>query len=179
MVAAATPLRLAAGAAASLLLACAPPDGGMPGSGPASAPKSAANPAPNAGANVAKEKNMSDPAHDEPLPGLSFDSGPAPQVDPVELDGRRYAARNDGGIDAETGQVGGLIDVIDMVSGKRLRTIKVYDNRRREGPDAPEGDAQDIFIARITLAPGGKLLVVDEVNRHFLVDPATGTSVPQ
>ena len=38
---------------------------------------------------------------------------------------------------------------------------------------ALEGDVQDLFIEQLKTGPGGTLIVIDEQDRRFVVDPAT------
>ena len=67
-----------------------------------------------------KELRMSD---DVPVTG-SFDRNPPRPVAPVERGGKRYGQRL-GSHDGGAGQAGGLLDVIDMATGKVEATIKV------------------------------------------------------
>jgi hypothetical protein len=113
---------------------------------------------------TSKETKMSDD-DDELLVG-SFDRSPPPKVDPVVRDGKRYAQYL-GTHDDSIGQSGGLLEISEEATGKRLALIKVYDNQRK--PDI-EGDVQDIFFASMAFDSSGKLIITDEVGRRFAVD---------
>lgn len=110
---------------------------------------------------------------DVPVNG-SFDRNPPPVVPPVLRSGKRYAQRL-GGHDNRAGQSGGLLDVIDDVTGTVEATIKVYDNQRS---GAIEGDVQDIFFAAMAFDDAGRLIVTDEVGRRFAVDVGRLTAIP-
>ena len=53
--------------------------------------------------------------------------------------------------------------------------MKVYDNKRR---DDLEGDVQDVFFRSMDVQPDGRLLIVSEDGRRFLVDVNARTSTP-
>lgn len=92
---------------------------------------------------------------------------PPPDVPPITVGGVRYAQR--AGDEASDGQVGGLLGAYDA-QGRLLWTLKVYDNRRQPGL---EGDVQDVYFSAMTLEPDGRLRIVDESARGYLVDIAT------
>jgi hypothetical protein len=117
-----------------------------------------------------KETKMSD---SELLTG-SFDRSPPPKVEPIVRDGKRYA-QHIGTHDDRIGQSGGLLEIVDISTGKHLAMIKVYDNQRQ--PDL-EGDVQDIFFASMAFDSSGKLIITDEVGRRFGVDVVKGESKP-
>ena len=104
----------------------------------------------------------------------SFDRGPAPEVAPVERDGLRYV-QHAATFDPALGQMGGLLDIVDIASGKTVATIKVYDNQREPGL---EGDVQDIFFASMAFDDAGHLIVTDEVGRRFAVDVKARSAAP-
>ena len=51
----------------------------------------------------------------------------------------------------------------------------MFDNTR--DPDF-EGDAQDVFVREMHFDADGRLQVVDEIGRHWVVDVKTRTSTP-
>jgi hypothetical protein len=110
---------------------------------------------------------------DTPVTG-SFDRNPPPAVPAIVRDGKRYAQRL-GSHDADAGQAGGLLDIIDDATGAVEATIKVYDNKR---DPKIEGDVQDIFFAAMAFDDAGRLIVTDEVGRRFAVDVKARTSAP-
>lgn len=117
-----------------------------------------------------EETKMSD---SELLTG-SFDRSPPPKVEPVVRDGKRYA-QHIGTHDDRIGQSGGLLEIVDVATGKQLALIKVYDNQRK--PDL-EGDVQDIFFASMAFDSSGKLIITDEVGRRFAIDVVKRESKP-
>lgn len=98
--------------------------------------------------------------------------GPA-TVAPVTLDGIRYAPLV-GTPDGEHAQVGGLLAAYRS-DGKLLWSMKIYDNRRQ---DDLEGDVQDVFFRSMDVQPDGKLVIVNEEGRRFMVDVNERTSTP-
>ena len=94
---------------------------------------------------------------------------PPVYVAPVTIDGVRYAPRT--GEESVDGQAGGILGAYDA-AGQLLWTLKVYDNRRQPGL---EGDVQDVFFSAMTLAPYGRLRIVNERGDIFLVDVNTRT----
>jgi PQQ enzyme repeat len=69
-------------------------------------------------------------------------------------------------------QNGGYIAALDAKTGRELWTLKIYDVPY----DANlEEDVQDVFITRMSKASGGRLAVVDEDGRRYLVDLKTRT----
>lgn len=92
---------------------------------------------------------------------------PPAKVDPVTVDGIRYAQRP--GKESVDGQVGGLLSAYDA-TGKLLWTLKVYENPR--SPDL-EGDVQDVYFSAMDLDPDGRLRIVNENGDTFLVDVKT------
>ena len=91
--------------------------------------------------------------------------GPDP-VDPVTINGIRFEVVH-WGKELGVGQNGGYIVAVDPASGERLWTLMVY------GIDYDadrERDVQDLFITSLN-ETDGKLKVVDEDEREFIVDP--------
>lgn len=82
-----------------------------------------------------------------------------PDVPPVYHDGVVYSQDEDG--------PGGVLVASDEDSGKLLWTLKVYDV---EVDEALEADAQWVFFADMTLDPDGRLHIVNEAGKTFLVD---------
>lgn len=69
------------------------------------------------------------------------------------------------------GQNGGYIAALDADSGRELWTLKVYDVTYDSGM---EQDVQDVFIEEMK-ADGDKLVITDENDRRYVVDPASRT----
>ncbi len=61
----------------------------------------------------------------------------------------------------------------DAESGKRLWTLKLYDNRRFSDK---EGDVQEVLFKSMTAQPDGGLLIENEQGKRFVVDPGARTS---
>jgi hypothetical protein len=91
--------------------------------------------------------------------------GPAP-VEPVEVGPLRIEVVH-WGSDLGEGQNGGWLRAVDAASGEPQWTLQVY--RTDYDPDK-EMDVQDVFITAVTPAADG-LVVADELERRFLVDP--------
>lgn len=91
-----------------------------------------------------------------------------PEVEPVVRDGVRYER-----LIGNDPQVGGLIAACDVASGQRLWTLAVFDNVR---DPAFEGDAQDVFVREMQFDTDGRLRIVDEHGRRWIVDVKTRTS---
>jgi len=104
----------------------------------------------------------------------SFDRSPPPKVEPVVRDGKRYA-QHIGTHDDRMGQSGGLLEIVDVATGRQMAMIKVYDNQRQSDL---EGDVQDIFFATMAFDSSGKLIITDEVGRRFAVDVNKRESQP-
>jgi len=104
-----------------------------------------------------------------PASGPSGSRLPPPVVPPVVLGGMRLQQR--AGQIAVDGQVGGLLDAYDA-KGNRVWTLKVYDNVRE--PEI-EGDVQDVFFRSMDVQPDGRLRIVDESGRGWLVDVSSRT----
>ncbi len=92
-----------------------------------------------------------------------------PDVPPVCHGGVVYS--QDGG------GPGGVLVASDEDTGKKLWTLTVYDNKI---DPALEADVQWVFFAAMTLAPDGRLRIVNEAGKAFLVDVQrhTAMSVP-
>jgi len=89
-------------------------------------------------------------------------------VNPVTINGIRFEAVH-WGKDLGVEQNGGYIAAVDPLSGERLWTLMVY----AIDYDADrERDVQDLFITSLT-ETDGKLKVVNEDEREFIVDPQT------
>ncbi len=108
--------------------------------------------------------------------------GPAP-VSASRLPPARIASISIGGVhfapicgtaEGAHGQVGGLLAAY-RANGTVLWSMKVYDNKRR---DDLEGDVQDVFFRSMDVRPDGRLLIVNEDGRRFLVDVNARTSTP-
>ena len=113
-------------------------------------------------------------------PSGAADRLPPPDVPPVERDGVRYAQVADGRT-AGHGQRGGVLEATSARDGKRLWTLVVYDNREVAGVEGKvasvegeaasvEGDAQWVFFESMAFAPDGRLRIVNEAGKAFLVD---------
>lgn len=92
---------------------------------------------------------------------------PPAKIAPVALSGVRYAQI--AGKESVDGQVGGLLAAYNL-QDEVLWTMKVYDNRRR--PEL-EGDVQDVFFRSMSAEPDGRLRIVNERSKTFLVDVKT------
>lgn len=92
-----------------------------------------------------------------------------PEVEPVTLGPLRIAAVHWG---KERGleQNGGYIEAFDSATGSARWLLRIYAIAYR--PDL-EDDVQDIFIEKLRAGPRGKLTVIDEQGRRFVVDPGT------
>jgi outer membrane protein assembly factor BamB len=85
-----------------------------------------------------------------------------PDVPPVRHGGVVYSQDDDG--------PGGVLVASDEDTGKPLWTLKVYDTTI---DPALEADAQWVFFAAMTLDQDGRLRIVNEAGRTFLVDVHT------
>ncbi len=106
--------------------------------------------------------------------GKSSSRIPGPTVPPVTIGQVRYEqVRN--GLVAGFGQMGGYLAAYGGGSGRRLWTLKVYENRRLSDK---EGDVQNVFFKSMSAQPDGTLLIESERGGRFVVDPASRTSRP-
>lgn len=90
--------------------------------------------------------------------------GPPPEIEPIVLQGVRYVVPNDDGRRA-------IVKAVGISSGKTLWEVEVF--RVAILPDLEE-DVQWVFLAKMTAADG-KLHLVAEDGRRFLLDPADRT----
>ena len=88
-----------------------------------------------------------------------------PDIAPVTLHGLRIQSLPWGRVRGLK-QNGGYIAALDPANGKELWILKIYAVTYDE---AMEGDVQDVFIESMQVVKG-KLLVVDEKQRRYLVD---------
>jgi hypothetical protein len=93
-----------------------------------------------------------------------------PKVKPVTVGKLRIEAIH-WGRSRGFGQNGGYIAATDTVTGQELWVLKIYDIAY---DDTLEEDVQDIFIEKIR-ADDGRLDIVDERRRHYLVDVESRT----
>jgi hypothetical protein len=106
--------------------------------------------------------------------GPNADRLPPPAVPPVVRDGVRYAQAPDGRA-AGVPQVGGVLVASDAATGKRLWALAVY----HAGIDPKmEADAQWVFFRSMAFDGDGRLRIVDEAGRAFLVDVQQHTVSP-
>jgi len=105
-------------------------------------------------------------------PAPHADRGPPPEVPPIVRDGLRYA-QGDNERDPGLPQSSGMLVVSDDFSGKRLWTLAVYpeDARRASGGRA-------VFFKSMAFDPDGRLRIVDEDDKAFLVDVRRHASTP-
>jgi len=105
-------------------------------------------------------------------PAPHADRGPPPEVPPIVRDGLRYA-QGDNERDPGLPQSSGMLVVSDDFSGKRLWTLAVYpeDAGRASGGRA-------VFFKSMAFDPDGRLRIVDEDDKAFLVDVRRHTSTP-
>ncbi len=85
-----------------------------------------------------------------------------PDVPPVYHGGIVYSQDDDG--------PGGILVASDEDSGKQLWTLTVYDTKI---DPSLEADVQWVFFAAMTLDPDGRLRIVNEAGKTFLVDVRT------
>lgn len=104
----------------------------------------------------------------------SEDRLPPPEVPPVERDGVRYSQAMDGH-DVGLQQVGGVLVATAIDDGRQLWTLAVYGN-----PIDPkqEADAQWLFFESMAFERDGRLRIVNEGGKAFLVDVKARTSTP-
>ena len=102
------------------------------------------------------------------------DRGPPPEVPALVRDGVRYA-QGDRGRDPGLPQASGMLVASDDFSGKRLWTLAVY----TEGADAHRApESRWVFFKSMAFDPDGRLRVVNEDDKAFLVDVRRRTSTP-
>ncbi|MCY4753722.1 hypothetical protein [Pelomonas aquatica] len=82
-----------------------------------------------------------------------------PDVPPIYHEGVVYTQDENG--------PGGVLVASDDETGKALWTLKIYDVKIDK---ALEADAQWVFFAAMTLDPDGRLRIVNEAGKAFLVD---------
>ena len=85
-----------------------------------------------------------------------------PDVPPIYHEGVVYSQDEDG--------TGGVLVASDENTGNPLWTLKIYDVKIDK---ALEADAQWVFFAEMTLDPDGRLRIVNEAGKTFLVDVKT------
>jgi hypothetical protein len=99
----------------------------------------------------------------------SADRLPPAVIPPLERKGVRYT-QAESGRDLGLDQVGGVLVASAADSGKRLWVLAVYPN-----PIDPkqEADAQWIFFKSMAFDPDGRLRIVNEAGKAYLVDVDT------
>jgi hypothetical protein len=91
-----------------------------------------------------------------------------PKPAPVSDGGIRYEVLLNGKARG-FGQNGGVIKAVDEAKNAELWTLVVY--RVDIVPEGEEPDAQEVFITKLSLKPGGKQLIIDNQRKErFLVD---------
>lgn len=94
---------------------------------------------------------------------------PPPEITPVVVGGVRYTVPHFGALHGKE-QNGGYVQAWDAASGKLLLDRMIY---RVVYDEKLERDAQDVFIARISVE-GGTLRVDNDLGERFEVDLASG-----
>jgi hypothetical protein len=112
-----------------------------------------------------QEAAMSDQAPKPP----SLDRNAPKRVPPLVRQGVRYE-QNLSALEAEFGQVGGILTAHDAKTGAILWSVKVYDNKRKPGL---EGDVQDVFFRSMAFDSKGRLVIENERGQRFAVDVGT------
>jgi len=74
------------------------------------------------------------------------------------------------------GQNGGYVAAVDPATGAELWTLKIYDVTY---DGKMEEDVQDVFIASMRALGDGRIEIVDENGRHYLLDVAARKVSPQ
>lgn len=99
-----------------------------------------------------------------------------PVVEPVEADGIRYEVLR-GARARGFNQNGGIIAVVDVASGKELRTITVYETTFDASEEA---DVQDRYITGMQLSEDHRnLLVSAEGRQSCAIDIAPKNKLPK
>jgi hypothetical protein len=99
----------------------------------------------------------------------SADRLPPAVIPPLERKGVRYT-QAESGHDVGLNQVGGVLVASAADSGKRLWVLAVYPNPIDPGQEA---DAQWIFFKSMIFDPDGRLRIVNEAGKAYLVDVDT------
>jgi len=154
-----------------VLAACDHPDTGAAPTEPAEAAASDNSAFLEAGSQAASAAPLADAP---PLAPPPVERGPPPEVPPVVRDGIRYAQGEDGR-DPGLAQASGMLVVSDELSGKRLWTLAVYGDG---AGSAKTADARWVFFKSMAFDPDGRLRIVDEAGRNFLVDIRRRSSAP-
>ena len=94
-----------------------------------------------------------------------YKRGALPEVAPVMINGVEYSVIHWGHELGEQ-QNGGFVVATDSTTGVRLWVLQVYETKYNE---QIERDTQDIFITKLAFTIG-KLRVVDEMERQFMID---------
>lgn len=154
-------MRAQALACAAVLLGLAACDGHAP------APASAAS----AASAAAAAASASDAAIE---PGGHADRLPPLEVPPIVRDGVSYAQAADGR-KAGQSQSNGVLVASDAASGKQLWSLAVYPV---EIDPKQEADVQWVFFKSMAFDADGRLRIVNEAGKAFLVDVKNRTVVP-
>jgi hypothetical protein len=85
-----------------------------------------------------------------------------PALPPITFEGKRYQQIMNGEREG-LGQRTGLMAVTDLVSGKRVAVVKVYDFPRDPGLEA---DAGDVFFKMFTIDAARREIVIDNERRQ-------------
>ena len=111
---------------------------------------------------------------DEPSPPIVQPAGKAgkrvapPDVAPVTVGTLRIEAIP-WGRERGFGQNGGYVAAVDTATGAEIWTLKIYDVTY---DGVKEEDVQDVFIASMRALGGGRVEIVDEDGRRYLLDVA-------
>lgn len=143
-------------------------------------PDTDATPAPEAAASdnsaFLEGGHQAEPAASEAdaasAPGTLPARGQPPEVPPLVRDGVRYA-QGDNERDPGLPQSSGMLVASDDFSGKRLWTLAVYAEDVRR---APEG--RWVMFKSMAFDADGRLRIVDEDDKAFLVDVKRHVSTP-
>ena len=124
------------------------------------------------------------------VPLLHADEPGPPIVQPAGKAGKRVAPPDVASVTVGTlrieaihwgrergfGQNGGYVAAVDTVTGAEIWTLKIYDVTY---DGVKEEDVQDVFIASMRALGGGRVEIVDEDGRRYLLDVAARRVTPQ
>jgi hypothetical protein len=153
-------------ACAAALLGLAACDDRAPAAAASTAPPVASAVAPVAASAIAGDQAVAPAGH--------ADRVAPPDVPPVVRDGVSYAQADDGR-KAGLGQHDGALVASDAASGKPLWAIAVYPS---DIDPKQETDAQWVFFKSMAFDPDGRLRIVNEAGKAFLVDVKTRAVTP-